>query len=188
MESSQSEVFYCGEDVVICNRKPVCISNLITLIPCYTLHRAPSNKSLSYTFSKLQVAIENGKGVAELFVSCRSVLSAFALGMASLRVYSVNVLYVRRSNIVVTPHKPLIKEKSTYPVRNPSCCCGKRLRQLLCVLPCTVKLHVSWMRVYFVQARVAFNTQRTLTFSRGPARVNSDKQHGPKSSDIAQMK
>lgn len=51
MESSQSEVFYCGEDVVICNGKPACISNLITLIPCYTLHRAPSNKSLSYTFS-----------------------------------------------------------------------------------------------------------------------------------------
>ena len=82
MESSESEVFHCGEDVVICNRKPARISNLI---PCYTLHRAPSKKSLSYTFSKLQVAFENGKGVAELFVSCRSVLSAFGLGMASLR-------------------------------------------------------------------------------------------------------
>ena len=98
----------------------------------------------------------------------------------------MNVLYVRRSNVVVTPHKPLIKEKSTYPVRNPSCCCGQRLRQLLCVLPCTVKLHVSRVRVYFVQ--IAFNTHRTLNFSRGPVRVNSDKRHGPKSSDSAQMK
>ena len=141
-------------------------------------------------------AIENGEGVEELFVSCRSVLSAFGLGMASLRGLLCECPicselkccnYVRLSH-VVTPHKPLIKENSTYPVRNPSCCCGQRLRQLLCVLPCTVKLHVSWMRGYFVQARVAFNTQRTLNFSRGPARVNSDKRHGPKSSDSAQMK
>ena len=67
MESSESEVFHCGEDVVIC-----------TYFESYTL--------LYTTQGALEeVAIENGEGVEELFVSCRSVLSAFGLGMASLR-------------------------------------------------------------------------------------------------------
>lgn len=116
-------------------------------IPCYTLHAAPSKMSCANAFfSKLQLANGNGKRVAELLVSCRCVLSVVGLSMASLKRYSVEMSYVQRSH-VVTPHKLLIKEKSTYPVRNPSCCRGKRLNQ--CALPCTVKLRVS--RVDLVQ-------------------------------------
>ena len=111
-------------------------------------------------FSKLQLANGNGKRVAELLVSCRCVLSAVGLSMASLKRYSVEMSYVQRSQ-VVTPHKLLIKEKSTYPVRNPSCCRGKRLNQ--CALPCTVKLRVS--RVDLVRTWSCL-TQGTLNLSR----------------------
>lgn len=111
-------------------------------------------------FSKLQLANGNGKRVAELLVSCGCVLSAVGLSMASLKRYSVEMSYVQRSH-VVTPHKLLIKEKSTYPVRNPSCCRGKRLNQ--CALPCTVKLRVS--RVDLVRTCGCL-TQGTLNLSR----------------------
>ena len=131
--------FHCGEDVIIWMYFKI----FYPVIP-YTRH--PRRCRVPMLFSKLQVSNENRKRVAGLLVSCRCVLSAVGLSMASLKRYSVEMSYVQLSH-VVTPHKLLIKEKSTYPVRNPSCCCGKRLKQR--ALPCTVKLQES--RVYLVR-------------------------------------
>ena len=92
-------------------------------------------------FSKLQLANGNGKRVAELLVSCRCVLSAVGLSMASLKRDSVEMSYVQRSH-VVTPHKLafdtreinlpceesiLLSWKETEPV------CPSLYRQITCV-------------------------------------------------------
>ena len=49
MESWESVVFHCGEDVIIGNRESACTSNLT---PCYTLHTAPSKMSRADAFFK----------------------------------------------------------------------------------------------------------------------------------------
>ena len=108
----------------------VCVFQILHPVIHYT--RRPRRSRLPILFQDFKSLSKMKRELQRcLSLACSCALSAFGLGMVSLTgLLFWDVLYVQRSH-VVTPHKLLITEKSTYPVRNPSCCCGKRLRQLL---------------------------------------------------------